>query len=250
MPYWDPWTGAPSQELMDVAEHWHKGGRTVPPIDDEQLRQLAPNALVVEVGPGLGRDLNALSDAVPLGQVVVIEQCPRVLSRLSQWFAARRNLRFIQGMGLDEAMPFSGRVAYLRLVRVAPYLSEAELGRILAQAESLLDQRGRVFVTVCHPGTDAQADRAAGQGFGHHTVAAVLRIAHWYSRLRLERLELAVHDSRSRVPLQSAVLDLGHQVPEALDDTVFALVDQHRDRAVEIEMRLWFVTREAPPPAL
>lgn len=247
MAYWDPWTGAPSQELMDIAEHWHKEGRAFETIDEAHIRTLAPSALVVEVGPGLGGDLRALSNAVPFGQVVVLEQCPVVLGRLSHWFAARSNVRFVQGQGLESLDLSPGRVDYLRLVRVAPYLSEAELGRLFARACTLLGTHGALFMTVCHPGTDAHADMAIGQGFGHHTLAAVLRIAGWHSRLRLDRLALSVKDTRTRTPLQYAVLDLSHSHPEALDHTVLALVDEHRDRAIEIEMRLWFAKDEAPP---
>lgn len=250
MAYWNPWTGAPSTELMDIAERWHTEGRAFELIDEAHVRTLASHALVVELGPGLGGDLRALSNAVPFGKVVAIEQCPAVLARLSRWFAARRNLHLVQGSGLDAANLLPGRVAYLRLVRVAPYLSDSELGRFFAQAGALLDAQGTLFMTACHPGTDAHADMATGQGFGHHTVAMVLRLASWHSRLRLDRLELSIKASRTRQPLRLAVVDLSKGDISTIDDTVLALAGQHHEQEVEIEMRLWFVKDEAPPPDL
>lgn len=248
--YWHPWTGAPSQEMMDIADHWFAEGRPFELVDEAHIRTLAPNALVVEVGPGLGGDLRALLKALPFGQIVAIEQCPAVLARLGSWFAGHNNLRLVQGTDLEVAKLLPGQVDYLRLVRVAPYFSEAELGRYLAQAEVLLGTQGRFLLTLCHPGKDPYADPATGQGFGHHTLATVLRLAHWHSRLRLDRLELAVKDRRTRAPLQHARLDLHNSHPEALDHTVLALVDEHAEHdiglGIEIEMRLWFAKHEAP----
>lgn len=247
MHYWDPGTGAPSQEMMDIAELWFAEGRPVETIDEEHIRTLAPHALVVELGPGLGGDLRALSKALPAGQIVAVEQCPLVLARLGAWFAAHSNLRFVQGTDLASAKLSPGLVDYVRLVRVAPYFSEAELGRCLAQGEVLLNPQGRLLVTLFHPGKDPCADPATGQGFGHHSLATVLRVVHWHCRLRLDRLVLSIKDRRTRAPLQHATLNLDNSHPEALDQTVLALVAEHGDSDVEIEMRLWFARHDAPP---
>lgn len=246
--YWDDSTGAPSEEMMDIAEQWYEQGRTITSFDEAHIRQLPPKALVLEVGPGLGADLFVLTDALPHGQIVAVEQCPQVLARLERWFIGHNNLRFVKASGLESLDLGARRASYLRLLRVAPYFSDAELGRFLARAEALLDDHGQLLLTAYHPCAMPDADPASGQGFGHHTATGLLQIAAWHCRLRLARLQISVKELPERKQRQLAELDLNDTPAEAIDERIRALVLVHgaADLVAEVEMRLWFVKEPAP----
>lgn len=246
--YWNDSTGAPSEEMMDIAEQWYEQGRTITSFDEAHIRQLPPDALVLEVGPGLGADLFVLTDLLPHGQIVAVEQCPLVLARLERWFIGHNNLRFVKASGLESLDLGPRRASYLRLLRVAPYFSDAELGRFLAKAEALLDEHGQLLLTAYHPCAMPDADPASGQGFGHHTVAALLQVARWHCGLRLARLQISVKELPGRKQRQLAEMDLNATPAESMDERIRALVlaPGAADLVAEVEMRLWFAKVPAP----
>jgi hypothetical protein len=254
MGYWHPWTGAPTGELMDITEQWHALGHTVTAFDEVHIRRLPPDAVVIEVGPGQGADLFVLSEVLPHGRIVVVEQCPEVLARLQKWFIGHGNLHFVQGWGLDSVELGSRRANYLRLVRVAPYFGDADLGRFLAKAEALLHDHGELMLTAYHPCAMEDPDPACGQGFGHHTAATLLQIVRWHCRLRPARLQLSVKELPTRTQRLLADLDLSDTPAEAIDERIRALVfaqgTTDGQAEAEVEMRLWFVKEPAGQPEL
>jgi SAM-dependent methyltransferase len=220
--------------MLKYGEHLLDEGRYAEPVDLGTIQKLRPEASVLEFGPGLGFALPALQRAVPQGRVVVVDQCPEVMTTLQASFRGP-SFVFAQGKRPGDSGQAPSSIDYVRARRVLPYLDEQGLADFMSDSSELLKPGGSLFFTAHHP---SQSDMLL---FRTHSVEAITTFAS-RTPLKVESFEVAVISTEDRKTREVLQFDLADATPERMKeiDSIIASRGDVGGEFVELEMRFHF----------
>lgn len=112
-----------------------------PTLDELVFPYLTPDARVCEIGPGTGRWSRHLADALPAGELHLLDPSPWMVRFLRTYFAPRTNV--LADLNDGQSLPFD-RAAWLDLIFSANTFVELKLGVITLYV--------RDFARVLKPG--------------------------------------------------------------------------------------------------